>query len=90
MTNHQSPHVPLVSKKAQDSLRDARTDYASQWRGAALARLEHVRDASVAMLRSMLEEATTEEVVELPKVATDVVERYAGYRPYRAEDMQHW
>lgn len=87
MTHHQSPHVPLVSRKVQDRLREARTAYDALWRGKALNRLEEAREASATLLAATLHEVAPQATSSVP---THVVERYADYRPYQAKDMTHW
>lgn len=70
-----SHHIPQVSKKALQALKTEREAYAAHWRGAAMSKLEAVREASTQLLRSMLQEAAPEAE---PKIASDVVDRYAG------------
>lgn len=83
MPSTRSPHVPLVSETSVKALSAARAQFTQHHvLGAALARLESVREASLKLLEVTLlageAELPPEEAIVLPPVSEDALRRYAG------------
>ncbi len=87
-SSKRSPYIPLVSETEIKALAAARAHYADTGiLESARDSLQSVREASLALLGTMLAKATGD-AQEVPKVSAEVVDRYASYGAYEKNTSQ--